>query len=71
MEKVVRSCDKEYMKMAMLKHEQTFREQVYELHRLYRIQKILMKNIEVSEGGWYFHNTISNITSNGHIHHQK
>lgn len=31
--------------MAMLKHEETFREQVYELHRLYQIQKLLMKNI--------------------------
>ncbi|KAM6591263.1 hypothetical protein CsatA_013868 [Cannabis sativa] len=37
--------DKEFMKMAMIKHEETFKEQVYELHRLYQIQKILMKNI--------------------------
>ncbi|XP_073042440.1 uncharacterized protein [Primulina eburnea] len=37
--------DKEYMKMAMLKHEETFRDQVNELHRLYRIQKMLMKEI--------------------------
>lgn len=37
--------DKEYMKMAMLKHEETFREQVHELHRLYQIQKMLMKDI--------------------------
>jgi len=28
MEKLVRSCDKEYMRMAMLKHEETFKEQV-------------------------------------------
>lgn len=33
------------MKMAMLKHEEMFREQVYELHRLYRVQKLLMNNI--------------------------
>ncbi|XP_027345933.1 uncharacterized protein LOC113857878 [Abrus precatorius] len=64
MEKLVRSCDKEYMRMAMLKHEETFKEQVYELHRLYRIQKILMQNvearrgIEISEQGWYFRNAI-------------
>ncbi|KAG8384293.1 hypothetical protein BUALT_Bualt04G0103300 [Buddleja alternifolia] len=45
MEKLPNHCDKEYMKMAMLKHEETFREQVYELHRLYQIQKILMKDI--------------------------
>ncbi|KAL1537099.1 hypothetical protein AAHA92_29654 [Salvia divinorum] len=42
---VINQYDKEYMKMAMLKHEETFREQVYELHRLYRIQKMLMKDI--------------------------
>ncbi|KAL3526864.1 hypothetical protein ACH5RR_011520 [Cinchona calisaya] len=45
MEKLFNPYDKEYMKMAMLKHEETFREQVYELHRLYQIQKLLMKNI--------------------------
>lgn len=31
--------------MAILKHEETFREQVYELHRLYQTQKLLMKNM--------------------------
>lgn len=46
MEKVVNQYEKEYMKMAILKHEETFKEQVYELHRLYQTQKILMKNIE-------------------------
>ncbi|NP_001132519.2 uncharacterized protein LOC100276115 [Zea mays] len=38
----VRQCDIEVMKMAMLKHEETFRQQVHELHRLYRIQRELM-----------------------------
>ncbi|KAJ9562436.1 hypothetical protein OSB04_007596 [Centaurea solstitialis] len=41
--------DKECMKMAILKHEQTFKEQVYELHRLYQIQKMLMKNMQNQE----------------------
>ncbi|XVE87026.1 hypothetical protein DITRI_Ditri18aG0082900 [Diplodiscus trichospermus] len=45
MEKLLRPYDKEYMKMAMLKHEETFKEQVYELHRIYQIQKTLMKSI--------------------------
>ncbi|KAK6923128.1 hypothetical protein RJ641_011432 [Dillenia turbinata] len=49
MEKFLNPYDKEYMKMAILKHEETFREQVYELHRLYRIQKMLMKNIRNSK----------------------
>ncbi|KAG5528483.1 hypothetical protein RHGRI_029243 [Rhododendron griersonianum] len=46
MEKLLKPYDREYMKMAMLKHEETFKHQVYELHRLYRIQKILMKSME-------------------------
>ncbi|KAF7828639.1 uncharacterized protein G2W53_019803 [Senna tora] len=50
MEKLAKPYDKEYMRIAMLKHEETFKEQVYELHRLYRIQKMLMKNMEKSRG---------------------
>ncbi|XAR57727.1 hypothetical protein NMG60_11025975 [Bertholletia excelsa] len=46
MEKLMNPYDKQYMKMAMLKHEETFKQQVYELHRLYRIQKILMQSIK-------------------------
>ncbi|CAN6334631.1 unnamed protein product [Urochloa humidicola] len=42
---VVRQCDMEVMKMAMLKHEETFRQQVNELHRLYRIQRQLMSDL--------------------------
>ncbi|KAK3146762.1 hypothetical protein QOZ80_3BG0271560 [Eleusine coracana subsp. coracana] len=42
MEKLLNHCDMELMKMAMLKHEETFRQQVHELHRLYRVQKQLM-----------------------------
>ncbi|XP_022985827.1 uncharacterized protein LOC111483758 [Cucurbita maxima] len=41
---------KHNLKMAMLNHEHTFRHQVYELHRLYRIQKVLMKNIAENRG---------------------
>ncbi|KAL7141486.1 hypothetical protein ABFS83_08G056400 [Erythranthe nasuta] len=48
MEKLLNHYDKECMKMAMLKHEETFRDQVYELHRLYQIQKLLMKEIAKS-----------------------
>ncbi|KAI3669762.1 hypothetical protein L6452_41155 [Arctium lappa] len=49
MDQSVQTYDKECMKMAMLKHEQTFKEQVYELHRLYQIQKMLMKNMQNQE----------------------
>lgn len=42
---LVRQCDMEVMRMAMLKHEETFRQQVHELHRLYRIQRELMSDL--------------------------
>lgn len=42
MEELVQQCDMEVMKMAMLRHEETFRQQVHDLHRLYRVQKQLM-----------------------------
>ncbi|AQK62681.1 hypothetical protein ZEAMMB73_Zm00001d013216 [Zea mays] len=45
MEQASRHCDKDTLKMAMLKHEETFRQQVHELHRLYRIQKLLMRDL--------------------------
>ncbi|KAI4387221.1 hypothetical protein MLD38_005068 [Melastoma candidum] len=50
MENLIRSYDKDNMKLAMLKHEQTFKEQVYELHRLYRVQKTLMKALMEDRG---------------------
>ncbi|WCJ31366.1 hypothetical protein M5689_012866 [Euphorbia peplus] len=45
MENFLNPYDKEYMRLAILKHEETFKHQVHELHRLYRIQKLLMRNI--------------------------
>ncbi|XP_004288470.1 PREDICTED: uncharacterized protein LOC101308414 [Fragaria vesca subsp. vesca] len=44
MEKLINPYDKECMRMAILKHEEIFKEQVYELHRLYHIQKLLMNS---------------------------
>ncbi|KAI3798984.1 hypothetical protein L1987_34272 [Smallanthus sonchifolius] len=32
----------------MLQHEETFKQQVYELHRLYQIQRMMMKNMQRS-----------------------
>ncbi|KAL5209140.1 hypothetical protein ABZP36_004763 [Zizania latifolia] len=46
MEQVFEHYDKDSLKMAMLKHEETFRQQVHELHRLYRIQKLLMRDLK-------------------------
>ncbi|RZC66380.1 hypothetical protein C5167_010069 [Papaver somniferum] len=51
--RILQPYDKECMKMAMLKHEETFKEQVYELHRLYRIQKMLMNNLKTSQAQGY------------------
>ncbi|XP_062213248.1 uncharacterized protein LOC133914111 [Phragmites australis] len=45
MEQVFRHCDRDTLKMAMLKHEETFRQQVHELHRLYSFQKLLMRDL--------------------------
>ncbi|XP_008787158.1 uncharacterized protein LOC103705278 [Phoenix dactylifera] len=44
MERSLKKYEKEFMKMAMLKQEETFRHQVHELHRLYRVQKLLMRD---------------------------
>eukprot|EP00268_Persea_americana_P067033 TRINITY_DN9187_c0_g2_i3.p1 TRINITY_DN9187_c0_g2~~TRINITY_DN9187_c0_g2_i3.p1 ORF type:complete len:120 (+),score=18.00 TRINITY_DN9187_c0_g2_i3:1069-1428(+) len=46
MDRFLEQYDKESMKMAVLKHEEIFKEQVYELHRLYRIQKLLMNDVQ-------------------------
>ncbi|MCD7459358.1 hypothetical protein HAX54_040685 [Datura stramonium] len=68
MEKLLNPYDKEYMKMAMLKHEEIFREQVYELHRLYQTQKLLMKNMSSSTSSRpqqvKEHHHIDNVDSN-------
>ncbi|KAM0943302.1 hypothetical protein DsansV1_C13g0120801 [Dioscorea sansibarensis] len=37
--------NKETMKTIILKHEEMFKHQVHELHRLYRVQKMLMKEL--------------------------
>ncbi|XP_017216374.1 uncharacterized protein LOC108194005 [Daucus carota subsp. sativus] len=78
MEKFSGFSDKEYMKMAMLKHEEMFREQVYELHRLYRVQKLLMNNISrnkenemKSQERWIKRDeNISIYNNNSHYPHQ-
>ncbi|KAG1347880.1 hypothetical protein COCNU_06G017090 [Cocos nucifera] len=46
MEKFLKNYDRERMKMAILKHEETFRQQVHELHRLYTVQKLLMSDMK-------------------------
>ncbi|XP_022752298.1 uncharacterized protein LOC111301049 [Durio zibethinus] len=66
MEKLLRPYDKECMRMAMLKHEETFKEQVYELHRLYRIQKRLMKSFESGRPNGSF--TSKNNSQLGNMH---
>ncbi|XP_054824343.1 uncharacterized protein LOC129322209 [Prosopis cineraria] len=64
MEKLTMPYDKEYMRIAILKHEETFKEQLYELHRLYRVQKTLMKDMDKSRGnepsqrGWSFKTSV-------------
>ncbi|XP_010559039.1 PREDICTED: uncharacterized protein LOC104827558 [Tarenaya hassleriana] len=66
MEKLLNPYEKEYMRMAMLKHEETFKQQVYELHRLYKVQKILMKNTETNPSKKEFRNQ-NNISNHKNI----
>ncbi|KAL8533696.1 hypothetical protein ACS0TY_009916 [Phlomoides rotata] len=42
-------CGKDALKQKMLEHEAVFRNQVYELHRLYRIQRDLMEEVKRKE----------------------
>ncbi|XP_074309667.1 uncharacterized protein LOC141644117 [Silene latifolia] len=41
--------DKDVLKQTMLEHEAIFKDQVYELHRLYRVQRGLMDEVRRSE----------------------
>uniref|UniRef100_A0A0E0MHG5 Uncharacterized protein n=1 Tax=Oryza punctata TaxID=4537 RepID=A0A0E0MHG5_ORYPU len=41
--------EREQMRMAILRQEQTFRQQVHELHRLYHVQKQLMKQMQIAK----------------------
>ncbi|KQJ87625.1 uncharacterized protein LOC100821964 [Brachypodium distachyon] len=40
--------DREQMKMAILEQEQTFRQQVHEMHRVYHVQKQLMREMQTA-----------------------
>ncbi|XP_074571554.1 uncharacterized protein LOC141828092 [Curcuma longa] len=46
--------DEDMLKRTMLEHEAIFRKQVYELHRLYRIQKELMHELKKTQMNRYF-----------------
>lgn len=46
MGKYLNSYDKDCMKLAMIKQDELFRQQVCELHRLYRVQKLLMNEMK-------------------------
>ncbi|KAI3747862.1 hypothetical protein L6452_10564 [Arctium lappa] len=63
---MVEPYDMEYMKMALLRHEETFKQQVYELHRLYEIQRMLMKKMQSS-----MQSTSWNLKNGNYIYDQK
>ncbi|KAK1315848.1 hypothetical protein QJS10_CPA05g02373 [Acorus calamus] len=73
MDRLLEQCNRETVRNTMLKHEEVFREQVHELHRLYRVQKSLMvelKNRETKphkEHGFYS-STSTSITKNRYPH---
>ncbi|XP_041009925.1 uncharacterized protein LOC121254025 [Juglans microcarpa x Juglans regia] len=76
-QKLLNQYDRECMRMAMIKHEETFKEQVSELHRLYRIQKMLMKNIRSNRPNIGRSQELSNLRNelgfiqNSNDHHQR
>ncbi|KAJ0962257.1 hypothetical protein J5N97_030085 [Dioscorea zingiberensis] len=41
----LRQHDRQYLRKVMMKHEEVFKHQVRELHRLYKVQKILMAEL--------------------------
>ncbi|CAL9091524.1 unnamed protein product [Musa textilis] len=45
MERQLECCDRDSLRNAMLKHEEIFKQQVHELHRLYGVQKTLMAEL--------------------------
>ncbi|XP_077236794.1 ras guanine nucleotide exchange factor Q-like protein [Tasmannia lanceolata] len=49
MDRLLEQCNKESVRKMMLKHEEIFNEQVQELHRLYRVQKMLMAEMRSKE----------------------
>uniref|UniRef100_A0A0D3HP79 Uncharacterized protein n=2 Tax=Oryza barthii TaxID=65489 RepID=A0A0D3HP79_9ORYZ len=74
--------EREQMRMAILRQEQTFRQQVHELHRLYHVQKQLMKQMQIAklnqaqaiaanaETKPKFEITFAENSTNHHHHHQ-
>ncbi|WOK92108.1 hypothetical protein Cni_G00799 [Canna indica] len=46
MEGFIEHCNKDHIRNTMMKHEEIFRHQVHELHRLYEVQKLLMEENE-------------------------
>ncbi|XP_062203889.1 uncharacterized protein LOC133906118 [Phragmites australis] len=52
-----REMEKENIKMAMLRQEHTFRQQVHELHRIYQVQKQLMMQMQVTKMNNYGNTT--------------
>ncbi|KAK9099846.1 hypothetical protein Scep_023276 [Stephania cephalantha] len=49
MDRILEQCNKESVRMTILKHDKVFKEQVKELHRLYKVQKMLMAELKSNE----------------------
>ncbi|XP_068653340.1 uncharacterized protein [Aristolochia californica] len=49
MDRLLEQYNRESLRKTMLKQEETFRDQVHELHRLYRVQKVLMSELRSKE----------------------
>ncbi|XP_072992938.1 uncharacterized protein [Typha latifolia] len=50
MDRFLKQYDRESARHTILKHEEIFRQQVHELHRIYRVQKMLMAEFSNKHG---------------------
>ncbi|KAG9440258.1 hypothetical protein H6P81_020423 [Aristolochia fimbriata] len=64
----LKQYEKDSVKSVILKHEKTFKEQVYELHRLYQTQKLLMKKVKRTSSLDY-KSERGNLASETSVHH--
>ncbi|XP_076890364.1 uncharacterized protein LOC143541413 [Bidens hawaiensis] len=64
--------DKHELKQKMLQHEAIFKNQVYELHRLYRRQRDLIEEIKIKRKGLYkYHVSIDTSSSSSLVAYRK
>lgn len=57
MDRLLEQNNRECVRNTMMRQEEIFKQQVYELHRLYRVQKLLMSELRTKEAQLHSHAT--------------